>query len=267
MTAKDFLATFEDDGQVDVSGANNLIRSHNNYDSIIISSDDPLLGTLTSNGGPTLTHALLAGSPAIGQGSNLLDLSNDQRGSSYARIIGGTTDIGAFEVQTVAAPELPGDYNGNHVVDAADYVVWRKTMGAEVPQYSGADGNGSSTIDVADYGIWRGNFGATSPAAAAAFFATANAANVEDAAPTITDPITGRPGASTSQSSAFALVEPSGGQSNSFVARRHDPRKFHTSRANGAAYRHGSSRRGSVSHRWPAVFQATFSWLGRGLED
>ncbi len=32
---------------------------------------NPLLGTLSNNGGPTLTHALLAGSPAIGQGTGV----------------------------------------------------------------------------------------------------------------------------------------------------------------------------------------------------
>ena len=66
-----------------------------------------------------------------------------------------------------SAPELPGDYNGNHAVDAADYVLWRKTMGADVPQYSGADGNGSSKIDDADYDVWRGHFGAPASASAA----------------------------------------------------------------------------------------------------
>ena len=54
------------------------------------------------------------------------------------------------------------------VVDAADYVIWRKTKGADVPQYAGADGNGSSKIDDADYDVWRGHFGAPSSASAAA---------------------------------------------------------------------------------------------------
>ena len=107
------------------------------------------------------------GSPAIGHGSNLLNLVNDQRGDTFARVVGGTIDIGAFELQTVATPELPGDYNGNHSVDAADYVVWRKTKGADVPPYTGADGNGSSKIDDADYDVWRGHFGAPSSASAA----------------------------------------------------------------------------------------------------
>jgi hypothetical protein len=61
---------------------------------------NPLLGSLQNNGGPTLTIALLAGSPAINKGANPLALASDQRG--FRRVIGGAADIGAFEVQ--AAP-------------------------------------------------------------------------------------------------------------------------------------------------------------------
>ena len=60
----------------------------------------PELGPLANSGGPTQTIALLPGSPAIDAGSNELDgLATDQRGSGYARIVNGTIDIGAFEVQ------------------------------------------------------------------------------------------------------------------------------------------------------------------------
>ena len=58
-----------------------------------------LLGPLADNGGPTQTHALLAGSPAIDAGSNALvdaGVTTDQRGE--VRIEFGTVDIGAFEV-------------------------------------------------------------------------------------------------------------------------------------------------------------------------
>lgn len=59
----------------------------------------PKLGQLTAiNGGPTKTHALLAGSPAINMGSNFFSPGpTDQRGTGYNRIEGGTIDIGAFE--------------------------------------------------------------------------------------------------------------------------------------------------------------------------
>ena len=61
-------------------------------------SSDPKLGPLQDNGGLTFTHALLAGSPAIDKGSNLLFV-NDQRGPGFPRVVGGTADIGAFERQ------------------------------------------------------------------------------------------------------------------------------------------------------------------------
>jgi hypothetical protein len=158
----DFVATEVQGGTVVVAGANNLIRSQNAYQSITVSNDPPLLGGLANNGGPTLTHALLNGSPAIDHGANPQSLNSDQRGSSFGRIIGSATDIGAFEVQTVAGPALPGDYSANFVVDAADYVLWRKTLGTSVSQFSGADGNGSGAIDAGDYDVWRANFGTPS---------------------------------------------------------------------------------------------------------
>jgi GH25 family lysozyme M1 (1,4-beta-N-acetylmuramidase) len=53
-----------------------------------------------------------------------------------------------------------GDYNRDGAVDAADFTMWRDSLGANVPIYSGADGNGDSWITPADYGVWRANFGA-----------------------------------------------------------------------------------------------------------
>jgi hypothetical protein len=64
---------------------------------------DPLLGPLQDNGGPTLTHALLSGSPAIDAGNNAYATDWDQRGPGYPRIVNGIIDIGAFEVQAPAA--------------------------------------------------------------------------------------------------------------------------------------------------------------------
>ena len=63
---------------------------------------NPGLGSLTDNGGPTLTMALLPGSPAIDAGSNGLippGVQYDQRGPGFQRIVNGTVDIGAFEWQ------------------------------------------------------------------------------------------------------------------------------------------------------------------------
>lgn len=73
---------------------------------------DPLaarLGPLHNNGGPTRTHALFHGSPAVDTGT-CLDLggnpiTTDQRGQP--RQAGGACDIGAFEKQ-------PGHGHGHH---------------------------------------------------------------------------------------------------------------------------------------------------------
>ena len=55
---------------------------------------DPLLGPLASNGGPTQTHALLAGSPAI-DAAGAPNERRDQRG--FPRPMFGAGDIGAYE--------------------------------------------------------------------------------------------------------------------------------------------------------------------------
>ncbi|MGD0259625.1 MAG: right-handed parallel beta-helix repeat-containing protein [Verrucomicrobiota bacterium] len=64
---------------------------------------DPLLGPLQDNGGPTWTHALLPGSPAIDAGCSTNFPPTDQRG--IHRPQGLAPDIGAFEFQ-YATPVL-----------------------------------------------------------------------------------------------------------------------------------------------------------------
>jgi autotransporter-associated beta strand protein len=58
---------------------------------------------------------------------------------------------------------LPGDFNFNGVVDAADYSLWRNEFGAAGSNPADADGNG--IVDHGDYAIWRANFGKTAPPA------------------------------------------------------------------------------------------------------
>ncbi|MBX7105659.1 MAG: right-handed parallel beta-helix repeat-containing protein [Gemmataceae bacterium] len=58
---------------------------------------NPHLAALANNGGPTLTHAILPGSPLINSGSNPASLTTDQRGAGFNRVNGGGIDIGAFE--------------------------------------------------------------------------------------------------------------------------------------------------------------------------
>ncbi|QDT68685.1 hypothetical protein MalM25_16090 [Planctomycetes bacterium MalM25] len=86
-------------------------------------------------------------------------------------LLGGST-AGAATLSRIVpvgfeAP-LAGDYNSDGAVDAADYTVWRDTVGATgLPLYSGADGNGDGTVDGTvdgvDYQVWKDNYGASLP--------------------------------------------------------------------------------------------------------
>ena len=94
-------------------------------------SGDPLLGSLANNGGPTMTLALLAGSPAINAGDNTsatnAGLTTDQRGTGFARIVGGTVDLGAFEYKE---PCPAGTYDNGTACVNADPGYFVATAGA-----------------------------------------------------------------------------------------------------------------------------------------
>ena len=71
--------------------------------------------------------------------------------------------------------ELAGDYNRDSVVDAADYSVWRDSVGS-VHQLA-ADGDHNGVVDQSDHAVWAANFGAVaSPSTATAKFSATTAA-------------------------------------------------------------------------------------------
>jgi hypothetical protein len=61
--------------------------------------------------------------------------------------------IGSLAGLVTFSRPLPGDFNGDGSVDAADYVVWRKGVG--------------TTYSQADYGVWRSHFGQSAGSGAA----------------------------------------------------------------------------------------------------
>jgi beta-glucanase (GH16 family) len=65
--------------------------------------------------------------------------------------------------QRPASQPLPGDYNGDDVVDAADYTVWRDSLGQSGIGLA-ADGSGNGTVGQSDYDIWRNGFGGSAAA-------------------------------------------------------------------------------------------------------
>lgn len=62
--------------------------------------------------------------------------------------------------------ELTGDYNGDGIVNLADYTVWRDSLG-ETGLGLAADGSGNGAVGISDYQLWAENFGNMSASVAA----------------------------------------------------------------------------------------------------
>jgi hypothetical protein len=64
-------------------------------------------------------------------------------------------------VLPIVSPELAGDFNGNGIVDAADYTTWRDHLGGTHNLNGNGDETGGSggIVDQADYELWKANFG------------------------------------------------------------------------------------------------------------
>lgn len=108
------------------------------YDRINVTGDLVLDGTLEI--------ALINGfTPTAGQSFDFLNATSVTGAFASVILPGGYTwDVTqlASGIVLVSSVVLPGDFNHDGKVDAADYVVWRKTGGSQ-----------------ADYNTWRANFG------------------------------------------------------------------------------------------------------------
>lgn len=79
---------------------NNLVEDGScSQNGVKFRKGDPRLSLLQDNGGPTLTHIPLPGSPVLNAGDNgsAAGLAFDQRGPGFPRILDGVVDIGAVE--------------------------------------------------------------------------------------------------------------------------------------------------------------------------
>ncbi|HEU0273491.1 MAG TPA: right-handed parallel beta-helix repeat-containing protein [Candidatus Udaeobacter sp.] len=119
---------------------------------------DPLLGPLADNGGPTFTHALQSGSPAINRGDPAAP-PQDQRG--YGRL--GVPDVGAFEFNGIP-PALLGNISTRSFVQTGDNVmiggfivqgsqtkrVIIRAIGPELTQHGVPDAMANPTLELHD---------------------------------------------------------------------------------------------------------------------
>jgi hypothetical protein len=103
--------------------------SGSGYDQIIAS------GTLALDG--VLQVSLIDGfSSTAGQSFNLFDWANISGAfdtlslPALAGLTWNPSDLYSDGILSLAAAGLAGDYNSNGIVDAADYTVWRDTLGS-----------------------------------------------------------------------------------------------------------------------------------------
>jgi autotransporter-associated beta strand protein len=123
-------------------------------------ASDRLVVTGALSAGGTLAVSLAEGvaAPVLGDVFDVLDFATASGGfasDTSSLLVDGTLAVIEFA-------GLLGDFNGDGVVDAADYPVWRDNLGASesvLPQGSFVPGNG--TIDAEEYNLWRSQFGTT----------------------------------------------------------------------------------------------------------
>jgi hypothetical protein len=128
-----------------------------------------LLYTISS--GPAYGTVLLSGTPATQftqQDINNGVVSYEHDGSenfvdSFDFSVDDGVGVASPGVFSISILPPAGDYNRDGSVDAADYVIWRKALGTDVPIYTGADGSGDGIVGPEDYDVYAAHFGATYP--------------------------------------------------------------------------------------------------------
>jgi T5SS/PEP-CTERM-associated repeat protein len=164
-----------------VGGALDIeLGSTASFDKLIVTGHATLAGTLNVS----LFNAF---TPAVGNSFDLLTATGGITGNfsqvdlpslltgghgPFWTVVYTNTDV---ILKLVNSPT--GDFNHNGVVDAADYTVWRKSLG-QTGIGLAADGDGNHVIDMADYNIWKSNFGLAAGSAAAASNAVLEPATV-----------------------------------------------------------------------------------------
>jgi hypothetical protein len=127
------------------------------YDQLLISGNASFDGSLEVS----LINNFM---PQSGDSFNILDFAGSSGTFNSILVpalspglMWNTSQLYTAGVLSVAAAGVPGDYNNNGTVDAADYILWRENnnTATTLPNDSTAGTNDS------DYIVWRAHFGQT----------------------------------------------------------------------------------------------------------
>lgn len=109
----------------------------------------------TYAGGTTTIFGLRVGSAAKEHASGEMHSGRLTMTGGQLEVIGNNTFVVGRE-NPIWYPKA-GDYNKNTIVDAADYTIWRDTLGSDT--LLDADGDDNGKIEQADYDYWKARFG------------------------------------------------------------------------------------------------------------
>ena len=152
------------DGYSILSASNSLLPGNGNWMSL---ADQGISGWQESNATTgSLNELRTSGFTTLSAGQSLnLGGLFDEVGGERDLILefalqGETGGRTGAVLYAALATAVPGDYNGNGVVDAADYTKWRNTLG-QMGTGLAADGNGDDVVNQLDYAYWKSRFGNT----------------------------------------------------------------------------------------------------------
>lgn len=151
--------------EIELGGTSNADPDSPQYDQLQVAGDVALDGTLDLSfvegfvGSIGQTFDIVTGNSIAGAFDTIIAPQGMDVSISYLSSI--------VRVELISAG-LPGDFNDDGVVDAADYTVWRDNLGANDESALSGNGNGSNGVDQADYQLWAYNLGTTSPGSGSA---------------------------------------------------------------------------------------------------
>ena len=159
----DSLAAYESETQSPTTPR----RTTENAIAVVAYDDDTVAGWPNNDGDGSIFLSDLSADPATPSSWLLSDDTNSVGPQEVMQTVVDHpgSDVGSPGIAPgTVAPSLPGDYNGNGKVDAADYVVWRKNLDSAT---SLPNDESPGFVSAEDYGVWRANFGRTLAGASA----------------------------------------------------------------------------------------------------
>ena len=175
-TAKwQFYAPFDGHGEVFVQFRSGSNRTENTAYSI-----DTGAGVETASANQLLNGLTWASLGTFDFTAGLRSVTLDVQNSTGGSIV--VAD--AVRIVLSNAPEPTGDFDGDGLVDGADFLAWQRGVGVPTPELADGDADASGEVDGDDLGIWSDQYGSSGASAATTAAMLADAAvdgNAHDA--------------------------------------------------------------------------------------